>query len=315
MVSILYCFDKNYNKQAFTSMISLLDHSENIIDLYVVHKEEMTIDDFPKVIINHKNLNKITINTFNLKYKKFPNIENSHVSEATYYRIYLNEFLPSEISSILYVDADIIFLNDITSIYTELTNSLLESNYIVAATTEYSRNDLNNKRFTNLEMKSSRYLNAGVMFIDLAKWRNQKVFESLIETQNKMGSRLIYWDQDVFNSFLDGEYMEIPKKLNFNPSNIEYSIEKFNEIYENIICIHYNGKLKPWTVKGILEKDSIFFQNEYRKLGLNKFLITHIWRWNSLLYFLLSFINLKFFGVNKKYFFTYEFFKSLFKKD
>ena len=112
-----------------------------------------------------------------------------------------------------------------------------------------------------------------------------------------------------------GEYMEIPKKLNFNPSNIEYSIEKFNEIYENIICIHYNGKLKPWTVKGILEKDSIIFQNEYRKLGLNKFLITHIWRWNSLLYFLLSFINLKFFGVNKKYFFTYEFFKSLFKKD
>jgi lipopolysaccharide biosynthesis glycosyltransferase len=296
-------------------MISLLDHSENIIDLYVVHKEEMKIDDFPKVIINHKNLNKIKINTFNLKHKEFPNIENSHVSEATYYRIYLNEFLPSDISSILYVDADIIFLNDITSIYTELTNNLLDSKYIVAATTEYSRNDLNNERFNNLEMKSNKYLNAGVMFIDLAKWRNQKVFESLIETQNKMGSRLIYWDQDVFNSFLDGEYMEIPKKLNFNPSNVKYSIKNFNEIYENVICVHYNGKLKPWTVKGILEKDSIIFQNEYRKLGLNKFLITHIWRSNSLLYFLLSFINLKFFGVKKKISFTYEFFKSLFKKD
>ena len=315
MVSILYCFDKNYNLQAFTSIISLLDYSEDIIDLHVVHKEEMTIDDFPKIIIDHKNLHKITINTFDLKHKEFPNIENSHVSEATYYRIYLNDFLPSDISSILYVDADIIFLNDITSIYAELSENLLESDYIVAATTEYSRNDFNNKRFTNLEMKSKRYLNAGVMFIDLAKWRNQKVFESLIETQNKMGSRLIYWDQDVFNSFLDGEYMEIPKKLNFNPSNIEYSIKKFNEIYENIICIHYNGKLKPWTVKGILEKDSIIFQNEYRKLGLNKFLITHIWRWNSLLYFLKSFINLKFFGVKKKFSFTYEFFKSLFKKD
>ena len=296
-------------------MISLLDYSENIIDLYVVHKEEMKIDDFPKVIINHKNLNKIKINTFNLKHKEFPNIENSHVSEATYYRIYLNEFLPSDISSILYVDADIIFLNDITSIYTELTNNLLDSKYIVAATTEYSRNDLNNERFNNLEMKSNKYLNAGVMFIDLAKWRNQKVFESLIETQNKMGSRLIYWDQDVFNSFLDGEYMEIPKKLNFNPSNVKYSIKNFNEIYENVICVHYNGKLKPWTVKGILEKDSIIFQNEYRKLGLNKFLITHIWRSNSLLYFLMSFINLKFFGVKKKISFTYEFFKSLFKKD
>ena len=315
MVNILYCFDKNYNLQAFTSMISLLDSSEDIVNLYIIHKEEITINYFPKIIINHKNLNKITINTFDLKHKDFPNIENSHVSEATYYRIYLDEFLPSDISSILYVDADIIFLNDITNIYTELTDNLLESNYVVGAITEYSRNDLNNKRFTNLEMKSDKYLNAGVMFIDLAKWRNQKVYESLIETQIKMGSRLIYWDQDVFNSFLDGEYMEIPKKLNFNPSNIEYSFKKFNEIYENVICIHYNGKLKPWTVKGILEKDSIFFQNEYRKLGLNKFLITHVWRWNSLLYFSMSFINLKFFGVKKKFSFSYEFIKSLFKKD
>ena len=62
--------------------------------------------------------------------------------------------------------------------------------------------DLNEERFTNLEMKSNKYLNAGVMFIDLTKWRNQRVYESLIETQIRMGSRLIYWDQDVFNSFL-----------------------------------------------------------------------------------------------------------------
>ena len=314
MVNILYCFDKNYNLQAFTSMISLLDHSEDIINLYIIHKDEITINYFPKIIINHRNLNKITINTFDLKHKDFPNIENSHVSEATYYRIYLNEFLPSDTNSILYVDADIIFLNDITNIYKELTDNLAKSKYVVAAKTEYSRNNLNEERFTNLEMKSNKYLNAGVMFIDLTKWRNQRVYESLIETQIKMGSRLIYWDQDVFNSFLDGEYLEMPEKLNFNPSNIEYSKKKFNDIYENVICVHYNGKLKPWTVKGILEKDSIIFQNEYRKLGLNKFLITHVWRLNSLMYFLLSFINLKFFRVKKKVFFAYEFFKSLFKK-
>ena len=111
-----------------------------------------------------------------------------------------------------------IFLNDITNIYKELTDNLAESKYVVAATTEYSRNDLNEERFTNLEMKSNKYLNAGVMFIDLTKWRNQRVHESLIETQIRMGSRLIYWDQDVFNSFLDGEYLEMSQKLNFNPS-------------------------------------------------------------------------------------------------
>ena len=312
MINILYCFDKNYNLQAFTSIISLLDHTESKINLHIIHKEKITIDDFPEVITNHKKLETISIKTFDLKDKKFPNIENSHVSEATYYRIYLDEFLPKTINSILYVDADIIFLNDITNIHNELTDNLLQSSYIVAATTEYSRDNLNNERFTNLEMKSDKYLNAGVMFIDLKKWRDKKVYKSLIETQIKMGSRLIYWDQDVFNSFLDGEYMEMPQKLNFNPSNIKYSLQKFNEIYESIICIHYNGKLKPWTVKGILEKDSIFFQNEYRKLDLNQFLITHVWRLNSLLYFLLSFFNLKFFRVKKNFSFFIDFLKSLF---
>ena len=49
MVNILYCFDKNYNLQAFTSMISLLDHSEDIINLYIIHKDEITINYFQKL--------------------------------------------------------------------------------------------------------------------------------------------------------------------------------------------------------------------------------------------------------------------------
>ena len=44
----------------------------------------------------------------------FPNVHGSHVSDATYYRLFIDDYLPSEIEYILYVDADIVCKKDIS---------------------------------------------------------------------------------------------------------------------------------------------------------------------------------------------------------
>ena len=49
---------------------------------------------------------------FNKHNINFPNIENSHVSEATYYRIFAEKFLPKEVTFYTYLDADIICINN-----------------------------------------------------------------------------------------------------------------------------------------------------------------------------------------------------------
>ena len=67
----------------------------------------------------------------------FPNVDNTHVSEATYYRIYVDRFLDPEIETFLYVDADIIFLNDVTTFIKDFSKQLIESKYVIGATTEY----------------------------------------------------------------------------------------------------------------------------------------------------------------------------------
>ena len=43
----------------------------------------------PKVILNHKKLTSIKVSKFNSSNLEFPNITGMHVSEATYYRMYL----------------------------------------------------------------------------------------------------------------------------------------------------------------------------------------------------------------------------------
>ena len=107
MVNILYCFDNNYNLQAYTSIVSLLDYAKSKVNINIIHRQGILLEDIPKVITNHKNLSSIKLNKFNIDKANFPNIENAHVSEATYYRIYLDNFLDKSVDDILYVDADI----------------------------------------------------------------------------------------------------------------------------------------------------------------------------------------------------------------
>ena len=92
-IEFLFCFDKNYLKQGFSAILSLLLNVHKEINIHIIHNVENIEKFIPNVINNHKNLN--TINFYKVKkdYNFFPNIENTHVSEATYFRLFASELL------------------------------------------------------------------------------------------------------------------------------------------------------------------------------------------------------------------------------
>ena len=55
-INLLYCFDKNYNYQAFSSIISFLDQSDSELNIYIIHKNLADLENIPKNILSHKNL-------------------------------------------------------------------------------------------------------------------------------------------------------------------------------------------------------------------------------------------------------------------
>ena len=81
-MNFLYCFDENYNTQAFVSIYSLLQNVSEKINIFIIHKNKDHLF-FPPEVLNHKNLNEL--NTYEYKQSEFafPNIENAHVSEAS----------------------------------------------------------------------------------------------------------------------------------------------------------------------------------------------------------------------------------------
>ena len=121
MLNFLYCFDDGYNTQAQCSIFSLLENVDEKINIYIIHKNKNDNDFISPEITNHKYLNKIKV--FKFKYEKdlFPNLDNAHITQATYYRLHIEKYLDNEIDFITYLDGDIIcFSNPIPQINIEI---------------------------------------------------------------------------------------------------------------------------------------------------------------------------------------------------
>ncbi len=287
-INILYCFDENYNLQALTSMNSLLDEVSEKVDIYIIHNNPDSFNSLSNNIESHKNTRSITITKFEKENLNFPNVVNSHVSEATYYRLFIERLLPKSLDNVLYLDADIICIADPIKEIKANFNNLSNSKKTVASAFEnFSPIEIKELE-TRLNINGKNYFNAGVMFIDLEKWRKKSIESLSIEIIKEKNKELKFWDQDILNIIFNHDVAEISSSLNYI-----INIEKETSIPKETRFIHYAGSFKPWTVRGAIEKNSIHYMDQFRKLGLGKFHLTHSWKVSSISYLVKSILSLK----------------------
>ena len=132
MLNILYCLDENYNIQASNSIFSILENTSENINIYIIHKNPESFQKFSNLISSKKSNVNFHIKKFDKTNLDFPNIEDSHVSEATYYRFYISDYLPMDLEEILYVDADIVCLKNISEFYFKKFKELKNSEYTIS---------------------------------------------------------------------------------------------------------------------------------------------------------------------------------------
>ena len=106
-MDIVYCFDSNYNIQALCSINSLINNSDTEINLHIIHDNP---ESFKKIFNNYSKSKFISsLNIYKFRSDlEFPSLENSHVSEATYYRMFISSYIPKDIENIVYLDPDVI---------------------------------------------------------------------------------------------------------------------------------------------------------------------------------------------------------------
>ena len=174
-MNFLYCFDENYNIQGYLSIYSLLENVDNKISIYIIHKDPKSFEKYKKKIVNHPKAGLIKIHKFE-KNINFPNLEEAHVSEATYYRLFVTDHIAKDVGHLIYLDADTVVINKVSEDLNNMVEKLRKSNLTIAAKTEEELS-VNTKR---LNMKSNKYFNAGVMVIDYEKWIKDSLSKKLI---------------------------------------------------------------------------------------------------------------------------------------
>lgn len=299
-INFLYCFDENYNFQAFTSMISLLDQVDEKINIHVIHTSNKFYEALPKKIVDHEKLENIKVYEFSNYDFDFPNINNVHISVATYFRLFIKNYIDNQISSLVFLDPDVVCLknplNEIKKIILDLKNST----YVISAKTEHTMGE---KRIG----VDKSYFNAGVMVIDFKKWVKDDLHNKLLSKLEQISDNILQWDQDVLNSFFNGKYLELEEKFNFKASS------EFKKSYKNeLIFVHFIGSHKPWLTSGAFQKDSNFYHENYRKISNTNFHIDHKWKTRSIFDLLKAILTFKIFKIKKPFKYIFEFIKSIF---
>lgn len=169
---------------------------------------------------------------------KLPNEQ--HFGLATWYRLFIQSLFP-KYDKILYLDCDIVVLGDISHLY----NIDLEDNLVAGVLEHFILNSPVFSYYTKnaVGIDSDKYINAGIMLINLKKFREQHIEERFVELINTHNFNVIDPDQSYINYLCKGHIKYLP--FEWNRTTIE-EVE-----CEHPKIVHYALGLKPWNDKEV----------------------------------------------------------------
>lgn len=311
-LNFVYCFDDNFNLQALSSIKSLLDKITKKANIFIIHKNKKSFNKISNLISKHENLSSLHIYQFDSTDINLPPIK-SHVTEATYFRLFISKYLPKDIGFLVYLDADIICVNDPTIKLFETFSQISSEGNIIAAKLETKR-EKNNIFFNRLNLKNDEQFNAGVLVIDYHAWLNQDVESSLSKILNFRYKDIFDYDQEILNIYFDGKFTKLVDGLNYQAIG-GHDEELYKHIEHNVYFLHYLGKGKPWSVENFVFSTSKFYQNEFDKLGFGKPHMIFPKNISTIKKFLKLLISSEFRNYDKRFHFVKYSFISFFKKN
>ena len=180
--------------------------------------------------------------------------KNSIYSSNVLYKLKLEKIF-TEYNKLLFLDSDIIVLDDLTELY----NTSID-NYYIAGVKDIGAVVYNLKNKNKLCMN---YFNTGVMLLNLKKIREENFFDNVILNYETNAKNYYFPEQDALNELIKDKIKLISIKYNFITSNVRYTTKQltnfFKEDMDNIkpVVLHYAGRCRPWKYS------NVFFAKEW----------------------------------------------------
>lgn len=255
-IPIFFAVDDNYMPFLAVSLQSLIANAsgKNYYSIKVLHTN---ISAGNKKKISRYERENVNIEFVDLNYyiEKIQDklYTRDYYSKTTYFRLFLPNLYP-QYDKALYLDSDIVILDDIAKLY----HTDMGDNLVAGAPDDVIQNI---KVFQDYAEKVvgvadyRQYFNAGVLLMNLDELRKFKFQEKFIYSLEKI-KFAVAQDQDYLNRLCKGRVKLIDKGWNRMPmpdDKIKTS---------DIKLIHYNLAYKPWHFEDILYKEYFW---EYAK--------------------------------------------------
>lgn len=176
------------------------------------------------------------------------------LTRATLFRLLLPELLSTEMTRVIYLDADTLVTGSLRPLWhAELTNHHAAA--VRDAGTPFAAGPYGpDWRALGLEPEDP-YFNAGVLLIALDAWRRAEVSPRAFELLRRTTPR--WADQDALNAVLRGHWMELPRRWNLQTLDVQGAglawalwREDVERALDDAAVIHYSDRVKPWDAGG-----------------------------------------------------------------
>jgi lipopolysaccharide biosynthesis glycosyltransferase len=271
-IPIVLAVDDNYAMQLAVVIRSMLENFKSDRQL-IIYVMDGGIKDINKRLII-KSLNshhdRIKIEWLevsdNLATKNFK--ISGHVSIATYFRLLIPDLLPQRYEKVIYLDSDIIVNYDISQLWDiDIGEKYLLAVQDLGILNVSSPNGLID--YQNLGISpDAKYFNAGVLVINLKKWRSEGIAEKIVDYLENNHDFVRFWDQDGLNAILVGHWGELDPRWNQTPSIHKYSSWEespfseaaYNHLIHDPYIIHFAQAAKPWNSREYHPANQLFFK-------------------------------------------------------
>jgi lipopolysaccharide biosynthesis glycosyltransferase len=179
------------------------------------------------------------------------------MSVSTYYKLLIADRLPTDLAKVIWLDCDMVVLGDVARLWDhDLAgrHALATQDSVVPLVS--SRSGVAAWQELGLPGDAT-YFNAGVMMIDLALWRRDRVGDRALDYVRQHRDRVYFWDQEGLNAVLAGQWGELDPRWNYNASIPPDSTRTGRG---DPWIVHFAGNLKPWLFDVRNESTDLYFR-------------------------------------------------------
>ena len=272
---IVYSSSDSYCEIAGISILSLMENNTNVetLDIYMIDNG-ISPENREKLVGMAEKYGRVITFVSPLDIEKLSDtrINIGRWNISTFYRLFLPTILPKGIDKVLYIDCDTLVLQDLSPLW----DMDMEGKWL------YGVDDCRGAAYrTNIGLRpEDKYINNGVIMIDLKAWKENKVEEKCLEFIRDHQGDITYVDQGVQNGVLGkldkSGYMH-PKYncltaffafkyddlMRLRKPPVPMDRKQYEEAVANPAIVHFQScfkmSLRPW-VKGCKHPYTLEYQ-------------------------------------------------------